>query len=177
VRAADWVAPDRYEIRRDGRRFEEWEQDYAGKIGLTCAIEYALEWGVDSIWERVRANAERLRSLLEEIDGVTVHDPGAVRCGIVTFAARGASAQQVKAALAREQINVSVSPTTSAVIDALERELPDLVRAERASVQRAALGHRRRRRSFLGRKSLGRPAGKLDSGHEYGSHHSRRTNG
>jgi len=129
MRAADWVAPDRYEIRRDGRRFEEWEQDYAGKIGLACAVEYALEWGVDAIWERVHASAECLRALLEDIDGVTVHDPGAVRCGIVTFAVRGVPAEQVKAALAREQINVSVSATTSAVIDALERDLPDLVRA------------------------------------------------
>jgi cysteine desulfurase / selenocysteine lyase len=129
MRAADWVAPDRYEVRPDGRRFEEWEQDYAGKVGLATAIGYACGWGIEAIWERVRANGERLRALLGEIDGVTIHDPGEVRCGIVTFSVDGVSAQLVKQALAQERINVTVSETSSAVIDALARDLPDLVRA------------------------------------------------
>jgi len=129
MRAADWVAPDRYELRRDGRRFEEWEQDYAGKAGLARAIDYALEWGVDAIWERVHRLGERLRELLGATDGVTVHDPGATRCGIVTFALAGSTARDVKEALGRDGINVTVSATSSAVIDSLERGLPDLVRA------------------------------------------------
>jgi cysteine desulfurase / selenocysteine lyase len=129
MRAADWVAPDRYRLRPDGRRFEEWEQDYAGKVGLARAIDYALEWRIDAIWERVHTLGERLRTLLADVEGVTIHDPGAVRCGIVTFAVAGASAADVKRALARERINVTVSGTSSAVIDALERRLPDLVRA------------------------------------------------
>jgi cysteine desulfurase / selenocysteine lyase len=129
MRAADWVAPDRYQLRRDGRRFEEWEQDFAGKVGLARAIDYALDVGIDAIWDRVHALGERLRELLAEVDGVTVHDPGALRCGIVTFSVAGTPAEQVKEALARERINVTVSATQSAVIDALERGLPDLVRA------------------------------------------------
>jgi cysteine desulfurase / selenocysteine lyase len=129
MRAADWIAPDRYRLRRDGRRFEEWEQDYAGKVGLARAIDYALERGVDVIWERVRALGERLRALLGEVEGVTVYDPGASRCGIVTFAVAGVPAERVKEALARERVNVTVSETSSAVIDSLERDLPDLVRA------------------------------------------------
>ena len=129
MRAADWVAPDRYRLRRDGRRFEEWEQAYAGKVGLARAIDYALEWGIESIWERVHAHGERLRTLLADIEGVTIHDPGAVRCGIVTFTVAGLPAERIKEALAREQITVSISATSSAVIDALERGLPDLVRA------------------------------------------------
>ena len=31
MRAADWVEPDRYELRPDALRFEEWEQSYATK--------------------------------------------------------------------------------------------------------------------------------------------------
>jgi cysteine desulfurase / selenocysteine lyase len=129
MRAAEWIAPDRYELRRDGRRFEEWEQDYAGKVGLARAIDYALEWGIDAIWVRVHELGERLRTLLGEVDGVTIYDPGAVRCGIVTFGVDGTSADRIKEALAREHINVTVSATSSAVIDALERKLPNLVRA------------------------------------------------
>jgi cysteine desulfurase/selenocysteine lyase len=129
MRAADWVAPDRYELRPDGRRFEEWEQDYAGKAGLARAIDYALEWDVAAIWERARALGNRLRGQLAEIAGITVRDVGAERCAIVTFDVAGVPAQQLKDALAREAINVNVSATTSAVIESIERGLPDLVRA------------------------------------------------
>jgi cysteine desulfurase / selenocysteine lyase len=78
---------------------------------------------------RVHELGERLRTLLGEVDGVTIYDPGAVRCGIVTFGVDGTSADRIKEALAREHINVTVSATSSAVIDALERKLPNLVRA------------------------------------------------
>jgi selenocysteine lyase/cysteine desulfurase len=129
MRAADWVAPDRYELRPDGRRFEEWEQDYAGKGGLARAIDYALEWGVEEIWERVRGLGERLRTGLDGLENVTTRDAGAERCGIVTFEVAGLDADEVKQKLARQGINVTVSATSSAVIDSLERGLPDLVRA------------------------------------------------
>jgi selenocysteine lyase/cysteine desulfurase len=129
MRAAEWTAPDQYELRHDGRRFEEWEQDYAAKIGLARAIDYALEWGVTTIWDRVHSLGERLRSDLAALEGVTIRDAGRVRCGIVTFDVRGVAAKDVKAALTRERINVTVAATEDAVIDARERALPDLVRA------------------------------------------------
>jgi cysteine desulfurase/selenocysteine lyase len=129
MRAADWVAPNRYELRGDGRRFEEWEQDFAAKAGLARAIDYALEWGLAGIWARVHALADRLRSSLDEVDGVTTRDAGARKCGIVTFDIDGIPAEQVKDALAKERINVTVSATSSAVIDSIARGLPDLVRA------------------------------------------------
>lgn len=129
MRAAEWVARDRYELRADGRRFEEWEQDYAAKAGLARAIDYALEWGIEDIWERVRALGETLRSGLEGIDGVTIRDSGDLRCGIVTFEVAGVAAERVKAALAEARINVTVSERAHARVDAEERGLPDLVRA------------------------------------------------
>jgi len=129
MRAADWVAPDRYELRRDGRRFEEWEQDYAAKVGLARAVDYALERGLEPIWERVHALAASLREQLAELDGVTVRDAGETKAAIVTFDVAGFPAEEIKEALARERINVTVSATTSAVIESIERGLPDLVRA------------------------------------------------
>jgi selenocysteine lyase/cysteine desulfurase len=77
----------------------------------------------------VHASGERLRALLRELDGVTVHDPGEVRCGIVTFAVAGAPAERVKRMLAQEGVTVSVAAAAHALIDAQERALPDLVRA------------------------------------------------
>jgi cysteine desulfurase/selenocysteine lyase len=129
MRAADWVAPDRYELRDDAKRFEEWEQNYAAKVGLGVAIDYALGWGIDAIWVRVHGLGERLRAQLEELGGITIRDLGETRCGIVTFDAAGATAAELKAALARERINVTVSPTSSTLLDSRERDLPELVRA------------------------------------------------
>jgi cysteine desulfurase/selenocysteine lyase len=129
MRGADWIAPDRYELRPDAKRFEEWEQNYAVKVGLAAAIDYTLGWGIDAIWARVHELGERLRRLLGEIDRVTVRDLGDVRCGIVTFDVDGVPARQIKAALARDRINVTVSEPSSTLLDARARRLPDLVRA------------------------------------------------
>jgi selenocysteine lyase/cysteine desulfurase len=129
MRAADWVEPDRYELRPDAIRFEEWEQAYAAKAGLATAIDYALGWGLDSIWQRVAALGESLRDRLGEIEGVTVRDLGAVRCGIVTFTVAGVEASDLKEHLARKRINVTASPRSSTLLDSRARALPDLVRA------------------------------------------------
>jgi cysteine desulfurase / selenocysteine lyase len=129
MRAADWVDPDRYELRPDALRFEEWEQSYATKIGLATAIDYALGWGVDAIWERVTALGESLRARLGELNGVTIRDLGAVRCGIVTFTVDELEASKLKERLTREGINVSVSPPSSTLLDSTARGLPEMVRA------------------------------------------------
>jgi cysteine desulfurase / selenocysteine lyase len=129
MRAADWVEPDRYKLRADAIRFEEWEQAYAAKAGLATAIDYALGWGLDSIWQRVAALGESLRVMLGDIDGVTVRDLGAVRCGIVTFTVEGVEANELKNRLSRERINVTASPRSSTLLDSRARALPDLVRA------------------------------------------------
>jgi cysteine desulfurase / selenocysteine lyase len=129
MRAADWIEPDRYELRPDAIRFEEWEQAYAAKVGLATAIDYALGWGLDSIWQRVAGLGESLRARLGEIDGVTVRDLGAVRCGIVTFTVDGVEAEELKQRLSREGINVTASPRSSTLLDSRARALPDLVRA------------------------------------------------
>jgi cysteine desulfurase / selenocysteine lyase len=129
MRAADWVEPDRYELRPDAIRFEEWEQAYAAKAGLATAIDYALGWGLDSIWQRVAELGESLRAQLGDIPGVTVRDLGEVRCGIVTFTVDGVEANDLKKRLSQERINVTASPRSSTLLDSRARGLPDLVRA------------------------------------------------
>jgi cysteine desulfurase/selenocysteine lyase len=129
MRAAAWVEVDRYELRRDARRFEEWEQSYAAKVGLATAIDYALDYGVEQTWSRVRELGERLRAQLAGLSPVTVRDLGRERCGIVTFTVDGVGADKLKETLARERINVTVSEPSSTLLDSRQRGLPDLVRA------------------------------------------------
>jgi cysteine desulfurase / selenocysteine lyase len=129
LHSAEWVAPDRVEIRPDARRFETWETNVAAKIGLGVAIDYALGWGLDAIWARVRELGATLRAGLASLAEVTVHDLGQVKSGIVTFTVAGQSAGAIRSALAAEGVNVSVSSASSARYDLDHRGLPELVRA------------------------------------------------
>jgi cysteine desulfurase/selenocysteine lyase len=129
LHAATWTAPGSYEIRGDARRFENWETNYAAKIGLSVAVEYALSWSLDAIGTRVAELAETLRVRLRDIDGVTVHDQGLRRGGIVTFTVDGVPSREVQQQLAAKSINTSVSAVGSARFDLPRRGLPDLVRA------------------------------------------------
>jgi cysteine desulfurase/selenocysteine lyase len=126
---ATWVAADRYEVRPDARRFELWEMNLAAKLGLQTAIDYAMTVGLDAIWERVQALGAGLRQRLAAIDGVTVHDLGAVQGAIVTFTVDGYAPEEVKAELRRAGINVSTVTPGSARLDMEGRGLIGLVRA------------------------------------------------
>lgn len=129
LHAATWVERDRYEIAPGARRFENWETNYAGKVGLGVAIDYALSQGIENIWERVQLLAERLRAELETIPGVMVRDLGEVRCGIVTFDVEGKDPAAIRSALAGHAINVTASGPASTRLDMEARGIQGMVRA------------------------------------------------
>jgi selenocysteine lyase/cysteine desulfurase len=127
--AAEWVEPDRYVLRPDGKRFEVWEANYAARLGFGAAVDYALALGLERIWARVRALGEALRERLAALPGVTVRDLGVVRGGIVSFTVRDVAAARVTAALRAAAINVHVSPARGTLLDMRARGLHELVRA------------------------------------------------
>jgi cysteine desulfurase/selenocysteine lyase len=129
LHAAEWVAHDRFTIRPDARRFENWETHYAGKIGLGVAIDYALSWGLAHIWQRITTLAGLLRAHLATLPGVTVRDPGVERCGIVSFTVDGKDPAAIQHALAQHRINVTVSRLPSTRLDMEARGLSSVVRA------------------------------------------------
>jgi cysteine desulfurase / selenocysteine lyase len=129
LHAATLVAPDRYEIRPDARRFENWESYVAGKIGLGAAVDYALGWGLEAIRDRVYALAAALRARLAAMSGVTVRDVGAERCGIVTFTKAGREPGAIRQVLGGQGINVHVSATGDTRLELTSREQSGVVRA------------------------------------------------
>lgn len=129
LHAAEWVERDRYVIRDDARRFENWETNYAGKIGLGVAIDYALQWGLENTWRRIKNLAYQLRAQLSPLPGVIVHDRGITQCGIVTFTVEEKDPTEIKRQLAGQNINVAVSERRSTLLDMDERGLSSLVRA------------------------------------------------
>jgi selenocysteine lyase/cysteine desulfurase len=140
LHAATWTGSDSYEVRQDARRFENWESNIAGTLGLGAAVEYALAIGLEGIWERVRGLAARLREGLAAIPGVIVHDRGQVLGGIVTFTIGDADVEAVKRALRERRdrsdgmatarpINVSTSTFRGALHDFVDRPVRAWVRA------------------------------------------------
>lgn len=129
LHAATWTARDQYEIRPDARRFENWETNYAGKLGLGIAADYALSWGMDAIWARIQALAQHLRAALSAIPNVTVRDLGQHQCGIVTFTTQGHTAQAIKDAMAAHHINITVTTTLGTRLDMEARNLTAMNRA------------------------------------------------
>ncbi len=129
MHAATWIARDRYEMRSDARRFENWEANYAGKIGLGVAIDYAMQWGVDTTWRRIKTLAYQLRTQLSPLSGVIVRDRGIIQCGIVTFTIEGKEPETIQQALTDQHINVSVSVVESTRLDMEARGLTSMVRA------------------------------------------------
>ncbi len=128
LHAAEWIARDRYELRPDARRFENWEFNYAAVIGLGVAVDYALGWGLEAIEDRVVKLAHHLRLRLDEELGLPVYDLGRRKCGIVTTALPGIEAAEVRRRLRAQGINSSHSTPGSTRIDAEKRRLPDLLR-------------------------------------------------
>lgn len=126
---ADLVATDRYEMRADATRFENFESHVAGRVGLGVAVDYALDLGMPAIESRVTGLADSLRDALSDLAGVTVTDIGARKCGIVTFNHEGLAPSEIKARLQAERINVTTSQWTSTLIDMQKRGLTQVVRA------------------------------------------------
>ncbi|GAA1199979.1 aminotransferase class V-fold PLP-dependent enzyme [Pseudonocardia alaniniphila] len=129
LHAATLTAPDRYEMRPDARRFENWESDVAARIGLGVAVDYALEWGLAAIEARVTVLAETLRERLQAVSGVRVHDQGLRRCGIVTFTVDGVSCEEVQRTLRERGVRTTISRARSAQLDMPRRGLAEVVRA------------------------------------------------
>lgn len=129
VHAATWDARDHYTVRTDARRFENWETNYAGKIGLATAIDYALAWGMDAIGARVLALGNHLRQRLVDIPGVQICDLGPQPCGIVSFRHVRVTAADIMAGLAAQRINVTTSSPFGTRYDMEARQLDMVVRA------------------------------------------------
>jgi len=124
---AEWTSLDTYEFVPGARRFEYWEFNHAAWLGLGAAVDIALDLGLDRIRTSLAGRARELRSALTDI-GMTVHDAGVAKCGIVTMTHPSLPAAAVYERLTAASINVSTTFAGSARADMEARDLPPMVR-------------------------------------------------
>jgi selenocysteine lyase/cysteine desulfurase len=129
VENAPIVLQESFTLAGGAHRFETWEKSYANVAGFGAAVDYAMDVGIAAMWDRIQQLASTLRQQLSMIDGVTVHDRGSVKGGIVTFDVDSRQTLEVRELLAERSINVSTSTPFSAPYDMHERGIEGLVRA------------------------------------------------
>ncbi|MBW8803364.1 MAG: aminotransferase class V-fold PLP-dependent enzyme [Catenulisporales bacterium] len=129
LQGATWTGADTYELRSDARVYELWEHNVAARLGLIAAARYLLDLGQEAVEEAVTQRAACLRAGLAELPGVTVHDVGARKAGLVTFSVDGHAAEEVRTLLAAQDITVSVSSRSLTYHDMSRRGLTQIVRA------------------------------------------------
>ncbi len=117
LHAAVWQSPEHYEMLPNARRFENWENYVAGKIGLGVAVDYALDIGLEPIARRVQGLASDLRARMAALRGVSVRDLGAEKSGIISFSVGGVPPDEVKEKMAAAGINISTSSAHSTMQD------------------------------------------------------------
>ena len=127
--AATLVSSTEYEIRPGAKRFENWEQYFAGKAALATAITYAQSFGLEAIRQRISNLSATLRSKLQALEGLTLTDEGKEKCGIVTFVTEQLPPTDTKMQLRKHQINVSASKGSGSFISFKERGINEVVRA------------------------------------------------
>ncbi len=129
LQAATWTGRDQFEIRKDARRFETWERHVAGQIGLGVAVDYALDLGLENIYDRIQTLADSLRHQLAALPSITVRDLGQEQCGIVTFTSDQKTPEQIQTGLSKRNTNTSLSQAPSTLLDMNQRGLETVIRA------------------------------------------------
>ena len=129
IQSADWTGPDQYTLAAGARRFETWERNVAGMLGLTAAADYAMSIGLEAIERRIAELADTLRTRLTGIQDITVRDQGTIKSGIVTFEHKSTPAKDIASCFQKENIYVSVPQRHQALLDFSDRNLSSLVRA------------------------------------------------
>ncbi|MFD2762596.1 aminotransferase class V-fold PLP-dependent enzyme [Micromonospora eburnea] len=117
-----------YRFAPAARRFDTWETNCATRIGLGVAVDYALSWGIENTWHRIRELAAGLRVDLASIPGITVEDRGRERCGTIALTVHGQAAELVRAELQRAGINTWVCLSNAACVDMRRRGISSLLR-------------------------------------------------
>ena len=116
MRGADWTGPDSFQLRKDAKRFEDWEIPLGLLLGSRAAVEYAIGVGIEEIAKRNEALCLIVRKGLTNLN-LRVLDHGKKLSSIITVVIPNSGPFELLHTLRKKNINTSISSRSSAVID------------------------------------------------------------
>ncbi len=117
LHGASWESANEFRPVPTALRFEDWEFPHALVLGAAEAHRYALNVGLENIWERNAELCNYLRGPLTDLPGVRLLDEGEHLSSIVTLISDRKPAEDIKAQLSAEHINTSLSTHGAAILD------------------------------------------------------------
>ena len=115
-----------FALAEGARRFDSFEADLGGRLGLAASARLASTVGLDTIERLVRQRSADVAALLDATPGVRLLDPEAV--GIVAFLHDRLDPHELLARFTEEGVNVWVSPAGGSPIDEARRQVLPSVR-------------------------------------------------
>ncbi len=126
-RGATWTSIEGYEPKTDATRFEINEIS-ASVIGLTEALRYANQVGIEQIETRNQQLMARLRANLTENRKIQLLDKGSELCNILTFSVKSKDLTAVNDYLKRHEVYFSVAHKNYALIDFAKKNVDWAIR-------------------------------------------------
>lgn len=120
---AEWKSIDHYQKLGTIKMFEGWEKPYSLVMGLSAAVKYANNLGIENIWKRVSFVANDLRTKLQNVNGVTIYDGKGELSGIVSITKNGVDTTKLQNHLRKHKINTSISPQFTSLTDMQKKNL------------------------------------------------------
>ncbi|MDX3988731.1 MAG: aminotransferase class V-fold PLP-dependent enzyme [Achromobacter sp.] len=115
-------------LRADAGRLESAENSLALRCGLANALQEALALGLGSIRATLDATAQRVRTELAAIPGLTVLDQGREKSSLISFNLQGRNAADVQRALAAVGVTIGSNGVPYTPLDMQARGLAHIAR-------------------------------------------------
>ncbi|AYD67409.1 aminotransferase class V-fold PLP-dependent enzyme [Achromobacter sp. B7] len=115
-------------LRADAGRLESAENSLALRCGLANALQEALALGLGSIRATLDATAQRVRTELAAIPGLTVLDQGREKSSLISFNLQGRNAADVQRALAAVGVTIGSNGVPYTPLDMQARGLTHIAR-------------------------------------------------
>ncbi len=125
---ATWTGNETYELMDSAERFGSWEKPYAMLTGLTEALRYLNEIGIQNIEERSNKIMKKLRSNLAAIPSVTSYDLGTKTSNILTFRKEGKTIEDIQNCFSKNQVYYGISQKHQGQIDFNKKGIDWVVR-------------------------------------------------
>lgn len=125
---ATWTGENTFELNPAAVRFENWEKNYAGLLGLKEAVCYLNEVGIKNVAERNDHLQKYFRELLAQVKNIKVQDEGSKLCSLITVTKEDGSIKELKSVLDYHSVSYSISGVDGAVIDFGKKGIQEVVR-------------------------------------------------